>query len=191
MSATHTEEQTWPNASEAGVAEPETALESRGASEVASGTDAGGDAQAAPALVGLRSTEVAPFVPLKLGFPNLWPGTAVEPIFFKLDYLLSEDADREQSAFLKLTEDERAAESYHYDCRMLSLLSCEPPEGFADFPRMRDDFDPDNAEHRLELQRAVFGYLYRPDTREARAFAFVARHFMSRYWARVMPREYL
>lgn len=187
------------NAAEEAGARAETGLESRGSAGGDTGTpgaatgqaNAGNEALKPPATFGFTATAVAPFVPLKLGFPALWPDTAVRPLFFKLDYLLSEDADREQSAFLKLTEADRDAETYHYDARMLAFLSCYPPEGLLDFPAMPEPFDPDNAEHRKELSAAVFAYLYRPGSPQARGFAYVARQFMSRYWSRIAPKEYL
>lgn len=200
MSATQADAAGAANASEAPFPEPETALESRGAAgrDSAPESDTGqagakDEGASAPARFGFATDSVAPFVPLKLGFPALWPDTSVRPLFFKLDYLLSEEADREQSAFLRLTDAEREAETYHFDARMIALLSCFPPEGLSDFepPRAEDDFDPDNPEHRRELSAAVFAYLYRPGARESKALAFVARQVMSRYWARVNPREYL
>lgn len=140
---------------------------------------------------GFTAALAEPFVSLKLGFPSLWPETVAKPFQFKLEYLLTEDADREQSAFLKLGENERAAETYRYDCRLLALLSVYPPEGFLDFPEMPSDFNPDNPTHREHLTAAVFAYLYRPGDRSARAFAYLARQFMSRYWQRIAPRDYL
>jgi hypothetical protein len=152
------------------------------------GSEAG---QAVTPLPGFTAAHAEPYVSVKLGFPNLWPDTVAKPIHFKLEYLLSGDADREQGNFLKLTEVERAAETYRYDCRMISLLSCEPPEGLLDFPATPEPFDPDNEQHRKELAAAVFAYLYRPGERSARAFAFLGRQVMSRYWSRVLPRDYL
>lgn len=187
------------NAPEEAATRAEMPLEARGGGEGESGTpgsatgqaNAGNQGVTKPAAFGFTSSAVAPFVAMKLAFPDLWPDTAVRPIFFKLDYLLSGDADREQSAFLKLTADERDAETYHYDARMISFLSCYPPEGLLDFPAWREDFDPDNAEHRKELSAAVFAYLYRPSEPSGRALAFIARQVMSRYWSRVIPKEYL
>jgi hypothetical protein len=188
-----------PNDLERPIPEPETGLEATG--------DAGGGIRTPgsdtgqvnagktglPELkpLGFSSQLAAPFVPVKLGFPELWPETAGRPFLFKLEYLISADADREQSAFLRLSEEERAGESYRYDCRMIAFLSVEAPEGFSDFPAMPEDFDAENAEHRKRLAAAVFAYLFRPGDRSARAFAFVARHVMSRYWARINPRDYL
>lgn len=182
----------------------EMPLESRGASGSDSATpgvntgqiNAGNDGQAketaTPKAFGFTAALATPFVPLKLGFPALWPDTAVRPLFFKLDFLLSGDADREQSTFLKMTEDEQAAETYRYDCRMLALLSCLPPEGLLDFDAAPfENMNPDDAEDRKALAAAVFAYLYRPGTTQEKAFAFIARQFMSRYWSRVMPRDYL
>jgi hypothetical protein len=183
--------------SETPNAGPQTGLLASGESEGDSGTpgDGTGPANAKGDLktFGFSASAVAPFVPVKFGFPVLWPDTSVRPIFFKFDYLLSEDADSEQAAFLRLSDAERAAETYRFDCRMIALLSAFPPEGLADFtsPRAEDDFDTDDDGHRKELAEAVFSYLYRPGSREEKAFAFVARQAMSRYWARVNPREYL
>ena len=182
------------NAAQSPNAGAEWPLEGRGASSGDSGTPGSGTGQADAkddgSKFGFAASRVQPFVPLKLSFP-LWPDTSARPVFFKLDFLLSADADAEQSAFLQLTDAEQAAESYRYDCRMLALLSVGPPEGLLDFEYSRDDFDPDDAEHRRELSAAVFSYLFRPDTSQARAFAYMARHFMSRYWSKVAPREYL
>lgn len=152
------------------------------------GSEAG---QALTPLPGFTAAQIEPFVSVKLAFPNLWPDTVAKPLHFKLEYLLSGDADREQGNFLKLTEDERAAETYRYDCRMISLLSCEPPEGFLDLGALPEPFDSENPEHRKQLAAAVFAYLYRPGDRTARAFAYLGRQVMSRYWARVLPRDYL
>jgi hypothetical protein len=203
MSTTATHEGTGAEGAEGRIPEPETGSGARGGVEGDTGTPQAGTGQAnagnggqgkkpEPAKAfGFTAQMATPFVPLKLGFPALWPETSVKPIFFKLDYLLSGDADREQMNFLQMTEDEQAAETYRYDCRMLGLLSCLPPEGLLDFPEVRADFDPDDAEHRKELAASVFAYLYRPEAENRRAFEFIARQFMSRYWARVNPRDYL
>jgi hypothetical protein len=192
--STVTGESGGPNAAEAAVPGPQWPLEARGASSGGSATPGGDTGQAnakgGGARFGFESSKVQPFVPLKLSFP-LWPETSARPVFFKLDFLLSADADAEQSSFLQLTEPEQAAESYRYDCRMLALLCVAPPEGLLDFEYSREDYDAENPEHRKELAAAVFSYLFRPDTEQARAFAYMARHFMSRYWSKVAPKEYL
>jgi hypothetical protein len=191
-----------PNKSEAAVPSTETGLESTGDASADTETpgfntgqaNAGNQALKTPpplSSFGFSPSHAEPFVPVKLSFPELWPDTHVRPIFFKLDFLLSEAADREQSAFLRLPDSERQAESYRYDCRMLSLLACEPPEGLLDFPAMPEPFDTDNEAHRRQLAAGVFAYMLRPGDRSARALAFLARQVMSRFWNRVIPRDYL
>lgn len=186
------------NAPDAPHSEPETARPERG-SEKAAPTIPGSASEAVRAHAaaemraasGFSKAGVAPFVPICLAFPHLWPETAGVGVRLNLEYLLSADADREQTAFLGMTDAEQEEARYSYDCRMLALLVATPPEGIIDFPETPSPFDPDDAEHRNELREAVYSYFYAPGDERARALRYVARHFMSRYWQKIAPRDYL
>jgi hypothetical protein len=131
-----------------------------------------------------------PFVSIKLGFPAIWPQTAAQPMVLKMDYLLSDDADKEQTNYIGLTDEEQVEATYHYDCKMISLLACRVPEGFVDFPEIAHDgqgrpTDPEG------MRQTIFDYFYIADEERSKAMRFVVRRFMTRYWSKIMPTDYL
>lgn len=140
---------------------------------------------------GFSRERAEPFVPIKLGFPQLWPHTAQSPLTLKLEYLLSEDADGEQTAFVMLSDEEQAEETYRYDCRLLSLLVCRVPEGFMDFPAVEADDAgaPVDAEG---FKQTLFDYFFvQHDEARAKPMRFIVRMFMKHYWQKIMPHDYL
>jgi hypothetical protein len=139
---------------------------------------------------GFTRADADPFVPIKIGFPGIWPQTATQPMVLKMDFLLSEDADREQSNYLGGSDEEQKEASYHYDCKMISLLSTRVPEGFVDFPEIEHDEQgrPSDVE---ALRSAIFDYFYVADNERSKALRFVARRIMARYWSKIVPTDYL
>jgi hypothetical protein len=84
-----------------------------------------------------------------------------------------------------LSDDEMKAATHEYDAKMISLLSTQAPEGFADFPEI--DNDP------KALQQAIYDYLFYPDGNDdqRQAMAFICRTLASRYRRAVNPVDYL
>lgn len=139
---------------------------------------------------GFSRDEADPFVKIAMGFPQIWPTTAQQPMVLKLEYLLTEDADREQTAYITLTDEEQTEATYRYDCKMLSLLVCRVPEGFIGFPDVEAD-DKGRPVDAEVLRARVFDYFYVADEERSKAMRFVARRFMAKYWAKIAPQDYL
>lgn len=139
---------------------------------------------------GFSREDADPFVKIAMGFPLIWPSTAQQPMVLKLEYLLSEDADREQTAYVGLGDSEQVEASYRYDCKMLSLLVARVPEGFVGFPAVEAD-EKGRAVDAEVLRAAIFDYFYVADEERSKAMRFVARRFMAKYWAKIAPQDYL
>jgi hypothetical protein len=119
-------------------------------------------------------------VALALEWPMLYPGLVFR---FNMRVQLVQDAERVQTEFIMLPDAEQTTDRRHeMDARMIGLLSTQAPEGFADFPELKDGDD---------LAKAIEEYFTPADPERREGMKFICRGVMARYWKAVTPADYL
>lgn len=121
--------------------------------------------------------------PLKLALPQIYPETAQNPFTFHVKVQLVEQSEKLQQEFIMLPDAEQKGEAFHkFDAEMLASLSVKAPEGFPDFPQIKEG---------TELQDIIRDYFYPDDAERREGMRFICRRAMALYWKAIQPDQYL